>query len=458
MNEKGNLFEGLGQSGGGGFFGEGLFDLGSTPTVDPFAGMNTTPPAGTETSGAPKPVETPAPVTESEPTQKGKIATFPTQKLGEQTSKATQAETPQTNDESADNPLLSGMAEAEEKEQHKQVQGLSGTLPVFSYNGCEEEITNPEMTFEELREAKSDDFLELEEAGKVTWDVNYGGIHKIVSKPRKTKIIDFKREIEVSKEFMSALKKSKDKTPKCIVKPSIRMEKKGIAAYRGIFPNMTEAKGSDKAICVIPSRDGKVYELRRNDMGEFLTPTERIKDLDEIKAGFTPALPPIPYVLFERIVSLFRYMMFRKEDGGPKEALAQIFWDKQEEGYFINVPRQKVSKDRVFAHMDNDALFDDERYIHYADVHSHNTMEAKFSAVDDMDEQATRVYVVVGRLDKYYPELSVRICNGGVFLPIRPETVLESRPKAAVPEAWFENITVLKHSHSRCSTPEYDAA
>lgn len=453
MNESNNLFDGLGQ-GGGDLFN---FDLGSVGAVtDPFGSTTppapepetTSPAAEAQNTGAmpvPQPAESPVMTAEEgRPSNEGKITAFPMHKAEKQPSSET-AQPGQTDntDGQEGNILLAGMAQAEEKEQQKKVQGLSNALPVFSYNGCEEEITNLDMTFEELREEKSEDFLELEEASKVTWDVSYGGVRKTVPKPRKDKIGDFKREIESSKAFVDALKKGKDKKPKCIIKPTIRMEKKGIAAYRGIFSHLEDARNSEKAICIIPSRDGKVFEMRRNQMGEFLTPSGHIRDLDEIRPGFVPALPPIPYRVFEQIVSLFRRMMFRQENGGPVEALAQVFWDRQEERYFVNVPRQKVSQNRVQAELDNDELFDEERYIHYADIHSHNVMRAKFSPVDDADERANRVYIVVGRLDQYYPDISVRICNGGVFLPICPETVLEPRPMAEVPETWLDHITPL---------------
>ena len=54
--------------------------------------------------------------------------------------------------------------------------------------------------------------------------------------------------------------------------------------------------------------------------------------------------------------------------------------------------------------------------IHYADIHSHNSMAAQFSDIDDADERANRLYLVMGRLNQYFPEVSARICNGGTFL------------------------------------------
>ena len=64
---------------------------------------------------------------------------------------------------------------------------------------------------------------------------------------------------------MDALKKAKDKKPKCIVTPIVKMQKKGVLAangYKGVFSSLDEARTSDKTICFIPARDGQVYERR----------------------------------------------------------------------------------------------------------------------------------------------------------------------------------------------------
>lgn len=190
-------------------------------------------------------------------------------------------------------------------------------LPVFSYNGNEEPIEDTKQTFEKLRLAKADDFPEFDEAQSISWSVTYGKISKNVDKPRKTKIGDFKREIESSKEFMEALKKSKDKHPKRIVKPIVKMQKKGECAYKGIFPRLADARASDKTISFIPAQDGLVYERRVTGAGEFIPSTSGVTHLDEIRAGFAPALPPIPFSLLAQAIALFRWLMGEGKDGQP---------------------------------------------------------------------------------------------------------------------------------------------
>ena len=46
------------------------------------------------------------------------------------------------------------------------------------------------------------------------------------------------------------------------------------------------------------------------------------------------------------------------------------------------------------------------------EVHSHHAMRAYFSATDDRDETARRVYGVIGRLDSQEPEIALRVATG----------------------------------------------
>ena len=157
--------------------------------------------------------------------------------------------------------------------------------PVFQYGGAREQITDADMTFEALRIQKADDFPELEDASAVTWQVRYGDITKTVPTPKTDTIASVKAEIEKSKAFLDSLKKGKVKDPECVVKPQIRMQKKGVADYKGVFPTLEAARASNKVICLIPARDGQTYEMRRNELGEFIAPKHKITEFSSHSAG-----------------------------------------------------------------------------------------------------------------------------------------------------------------------------
>ena len=308
--------------------------------------------------------------------------------------------------------------------------------PVFQYGGAREQITNPDMTFEALRIQKADDFPELEDASAVTWQVRYGDVTKSVSAPKTDTIAAMKAEIEKSKAFLDSLKKGKVKDPECVVKPQIRMQKKGIADYKGVFPTLEAARASNKVICLIPSRDGQTYEMRRSELGEFIAPKHKITEFSEVRAGFRPALPRIPQELLRSIIGFFRSQM---ESGAEFEALVRIYWDRKEQKFVPFVPKQRVTKDSVTVRLTDEDLPDDTRYLYYADIHSHNSMKAVFSAIDDMDERGTRLYLVIGRLDRFFPEISARISCGGSFVPIEPSLVLEGLD-SSFPAEWSGKV------------------
>jgi len=63
------------------------------------------------------------------------------------------------------------------------------------------------------------------------------------------------------------------------------------------------------------------------------------------------------------------------------------------------------------------------------EVHSHNTMDAYFSATDDKEESfGFRVYAVIGRVNTARPQIVVRIGVHGMFFPIPAHWVFDLGP------------------------------
>jgi len=328
-------------------------------------------------------------------------------------------------------------------------KGFAEKPPVFEYDGATENINDTAKTFDELRAEKSADFPELEDGKKVTWTMEYGRIIKTVDNPKSMPIGRMKAGIERSLEFIESLKKSYDKNPACKVKPRVTAQSKGtVPAYKGVFVNMDEARAAAKAISIVPAKDGKVYEIRNTEMGRFITPSAGCEMLSDITAGFIPALPRIPADLMMKVIAFFRHYTSRGDDG-DKEVLANIYWDKDNREFIADIPEQAVTKMSVDAQISGQ--FANDRYIHYMDIHSHNSMRAYFSEEDDRDEKATRLYTVIGKLDGYFPEIKTRISNGGAFLEIDPAEVFEHLD-SSFPEEWKSKVRFRGgHSKNKCS-------
>ncbi len=215
------------------------------------------------------------------------------------------------------------------------------------------------------------------------------------------------------------------------------MKTKGILSpYKAHCESLEEARKSDKVICLVPSGDGKLYEVRKLEQGEFIAPAKKASEFQVVKAGFTPALPLIPMALIGQITAFFRSFMRENEEN---EALALIYWDKVEQRFFAYVPPQVVSTGDVEADLRDCPYDDDTRYIRYADLHSHNSMEAFFSPKDDQDEQGTGLYLVMGQVNRFFPELRARFSCNGSFVEIDPGAIIEGLTQP-FPEEWSGHV------------------
>lgn len=72
------------------------------------------------------------------------------------------------------------------------------------------------------------------------------------------------------------------------------MKTKGVASsYKGRFGSVEEARESDKVICLIPSQDGRIYEMRKTEQGEFIAPKNNVVEFQQVRAGLPdPAEDP----------------------------------------------------------------------------------------------------------------------------------------------------------------------
>lgn len=326
------------------------------------------------------------------------------------------------------------VAESEENNVAALLATLANKPPVFESGSIRDEITDPNMTFEQLRVKMSADLPELEARGHVSWSVSYGSASERVTDPDKTTVFSVKSKIEQSKKFKDSLAKRKkgDKDPVCTVRPTVTAQKKGVLPfpnYKGMYDSTADAAAAGKAIAYVPAQDGRVYEMRRNEIGTFIAPASHIAELENIGAGFSMSLPRVPASMIGQIISFFRAVCAKY---GDYEALVNVLWDRQHKRYTLHVPSQRVTP--VCVKTDLTHQPDPARYLHVMDVHSHNRMAARFSHVDDRDEQATRLYMVVGRLDKYYPDIRCRFACGGRHIEIPVEQVCEQEKNPFEPD------------------------
>ena len=316
---------------------------------------------------------------------------------------------------------------------------------IFSYGKAKEPITDRDFTFEDLREKYESDFPELAESKKVEWTVTYGKESKTINNPGSDKIYEIKAEIEKSKKFLDGIKKAKsdtDRNPECIVKPRIKAQSKGevipLSSYKEFCTTLDEARKSDKAIVLLPSEDGRLYQMRKTPVGTFTAPVGKLPEFPGIIPGFQMTVPKIPMYLLLFIWDFFAGLSERY----TLEALVHILYDTKRNKYTVRIPKQKLTHTSVDCVMEEDYP---EHMIHVMDIHSHNVMPAEFSTVDDEDERPTRLYAVMGRLDRVLPDITVRASCGGKFIPVNPADVFDIKSTSFPhPKIWDEKIELPK--------------
>jgi hypothetical protein len=199
-------------------------------------------------------------------------------------------------------------AQLKKRQEEERWNKLFEKPPVFEHHKAREPITDHNLTFLQLQEIKSEEFSEFdvkEKNKKVTWYMTYGPIKKTVVDKDK-KIYETKKEIEESPEFRE--KVDPKKKVECKVTAIAFGGNKEVAGYIGYFQNQEEAEKSPKIIKFIPSKNGKVYEIRADERGSFCAPSKHVigKEITEVEAGFKPAFPRIPLKCIWSIIGFFR--------------------------------------------------------------------------------------------------------------------------------------------------------
>ena len=341
----------------------------------------------------------------------------------------------------APDPLSAALAKAKQQGDARLVEACAARDAMFHYGKAKDPITDRNCTFEDLRAKYEADFPELSESKKVEWSVTYGKESKTIVNPGSDKIYVVKAEMEKSKKFLEGIKKAKseaEKNPECIVKPRIKAQSKGdviqLNAYKEFCSTEEEAQGSTKAIVLLPSSDGRIFQLRKTPVGNFLAQADILPEFPKIQPGFQMSLPKIPMHILMFIWDFFAKLSERYE----LEALVHILYDTHAREYTVRVPKQKLT------HVSVDSELDEEypdHMIHVMDIHSHNTMPAKFSPVDDADEKPTRLYAVMGMLHRTFPDICVRASCAGHFIPVNPTDVFDTKATTFPhPAIWDEQI------------------
>lgn len=142
-------------------------------------------------------------------------------------------------------------------------------------------------------------------------------------------------------------------------------------------------------------------------------------------------IPKPKLEVFEEILEMFKYV-YKKTKW---ELCVNLYYDTKQHQFEISLNDQIVSG--ISAKYKYDEKFEmSERFIRYLQIHSHNSMAANFSCVDNNDENCSTLcyYGVIGKLtseSKFYNvDTCFRFWSGIRFINVDFEEIFEIKTKS----------------------------
>lgn len=194
-------------------------------------------------------------------------------------------------------------------------------------------------------------------------------------------------------------------------------------------------------------RQNGLWEVRKNSIATFyvhLCSQELLgfpKEEEPWFEGFVLHVPKIPKVLLDQTIAFFKSIC----DKIKAEAYVQYIFNTETKEYKISCPKQEVSGARVS--YEPTPLGPNELLV--CEIHSHNTMDAFFSPVDNEDEKSRgdRFFGVIGQLNKLSPAMKMSFYSGGRQ---RVETnisdVFDVPPSVDFPTEWIGQVVEKKYT------------
>jgi hypothetical protein len=145
--------------------------------------------------------------------------------------------------------------------------------------------------------------------------------------------------------------------------------------------------------------------------------------------SFYSFIPKPDIQIFERIVEIFKYVHNKINS----EIGVNVYYNKHNDTFHINIDQQLVTEIKIEYEYNKEFEMSN-NYVRYLQIHSHHSMSANFSGVDDQDETCKTpcYYGVVGKLNSkssiYTIDTSFRIWDGIKFHKISLDDVFNIRP------------------------------
>jgi len=207
----------------------------------------------------------------------------------------------------------------------------------------------------------------------------------------------------------------------------------------------------------------RVYIVLNNKFGTSFDQIDNIKysndQLDEFEFGtiVLTSTPKPKLDVFNEILEMFKYVCNKTK----WELCVNVYYDTIDKIFKLNLHDQIISGDKAAYKYDENFEMSS-RYIRYLQIHSHNTMGANFSGIDDHDENYSSLcfYGVIGKItskSKFYNiDMKYRIWSGTRFIDLDFDDIfdVEYCPKVLTDSQIQKLNTIIEKSKEALKTPK----
>lgn len=178
-----------------------------------------------------------------------------------------------------------------------------------------------------------------------------------------------------------------------------------------LYPGARDCPALDTEFPIFQKKRAVFSAIERDDfpIGVFFLSKSASGEIESARFHFS--LPKIPKRILNDVVSYFRKDI-------DNEAYVKICYNQLLREYFIVQAESLVSKAEVIYFLPAEAWMNNRNIVQVMDIHSHNTMPAYFSDIDNADECYPGLFGVIGNLASECPSMRFRAGYEGVFTPL----------------------------------------
>ena len=188
-----------------------------------------------------------------------------------------------------------------------------------------------------------------------------------------------------------------------------------------------------------------IFLVKKTHLFSSVSKAYSVPGLVEQEESLSLRFPKVPRQIMEQVYRFF-LAVYQKWDG---EAVVFLYYAASSGSFRVSVPPQTLFRYKLFGQWRTEMrvsygyLPRPEGFVKLCDAHSHADLPAFFSCTDDRDDKEDGLRIIIGKLHRPKPDISVSFVANGTRFMLRPEDTLEdfSTSLPPPPQEWLEKVT-----------------